>query len=550
MPAAADLNRGVAAVRAALEPLVDRITATYTGALRDLAARCAADLGPHGVTAAAGAWGGPTPEQLVAQLRQRHHAAWLERHGPRLTSVEVEAMRRTYRGMGQALGVTFELTNPVIEGQVRDLPNRSTLPDSSWEVVRESLQDSHDRGESIPQAARRLRTDAAGIGPARGRMIARTELVSIANRGSITAARLVGLGGYKTWTATNDARTRNAHALANGQTVPLDASFAVMGEALDYPGDPVGSPANIIHCRCTVTYADTPDGFNGPIVEPEGADLGPRPDAEAEPAAEQPRVADGLNIVVKVKARREVIEDVAAGIDKLHRLPPETPDVWELEVREGAHSKSGTAGKYTRARYGDGVRPLHVQVNNQRDPAPGYDPRTTFAHEYGHHLDHWYLRNPDGTLDREHFASDAAAMRAQLEDPDPAVRQRLIDSGLEEPLDPYGEAFVEFFRQVRAGNTWERLQLVQGEYGRYLRSGREVWARAYSQWVGLRTGDEAITAGAAGHVARRPEQGRRDLGLDADRWGAGLGAWPAEEFKPIAEAIDALMRAGGMMPDA
>ena len=270
---AADLNRGVAAVSAALEPLVDRLEAPVVTALRDLAGVCAESL--DGLVAAG--WEGPNPEQLTAELRQRHDAAWRARHEPKLERVQVEAMRRTYGAMGEALGLTFSLTNPVIDGQVRKLRNRSTLTGSAWEVVRESLQRSHDEGDGIPQAARRLRTDVAAIAPARGRMIARTELVSIANRGSLTAARIAGVGGWKTWLATNDARTRDAHAAAQGQTVPLDDTFTVMGEALDYPGDPIGSPSNIIHCRCTVTYADTPDGFTGEVREDPGDELGPVP---------------------------------------------------------------------------------------------------------------------------------------------------------------------------------------------------------------------------------------------------------------------------------
>jgi hypothetical protein len=36
--------------------------------------------------------------------------------------------------------------------------------------------------------------------------------------------------------------------------VGKDEPFIVMGEQLDYPGDPVGSAGNVINCRCTQIY--------------------------------------------------------------------------------------------------------------------------------------------------------------------------------------------------------------------------------------------------------------------------------------------------------
>jgi len=58
----------------------------------------------------------------------------------------------------------------------------------------------------------------------------------------------------KVWMANHDAKTRPDHAEADGQEVGMDESFDVGGEQLMYPGDPAGSPGNIINCRCTVYY--------------------------------------------------------------------------------------------------------------------------------------------------------------------------------------------------------------------------------------------------------------------------------------------------------
>jgi len=58
-------------------------------------------------------------------------------------------------------------------------------------------------------------------------------------------------GEAKEWLATQDDKVRDAHAAADGQKVPIDESFDVGGEQLEYPGDVAGSPENVINCRCT-----------------------------------------------------------------------------------------------------------------------------------------------------------------------------------------------------------------------------------------------------------------------------------------------------------
>jgi uncharacterized protein with gpF-like domain len=55
----------------------------------------------------------------------------------------------------------------------------------------------------------------------------------------------------KQWVAVGDSVTRDAHLEADGQVVPVDTAFIVMGESLMYPGDSAGSPGNIINCRCS-----------------------------------------------------------------------------------------------------------------------------------------------------------------------------------------------------------------------------------------------------------------------------------------------------------
>jgi hypothetical protein len=62
-------------------------------------------------------------------------------------------------------------------------------------------------------------------------------------------------GLQKSWLATSDTRTRDGHLFAHRQTVAVDEPFKIPErsgkiEKLQYPTDPIGSPNNVIQCRC------------------------------------------------------------------------------------------------------------------------------------------------------------------------------------------------------------------------------------------------------------------------------------------------------------
>ncbi len=59
----------------------------------------------------------------------------------------------------------------------------------------------------------------------------------------------------KTWITKMDGREREAHGIANLQTVKLTADFLVGGENLQHPGDRNGTLANIIKCRCIMIFS-------------------------------------------------------------------------------------------------------------------------------------------------------------------------------------------------------------------------------------------------------------------------------------------------------
>lgn len=68
---------------------------------------------------------------------------------------------------------------------------------------------------------------------------------------SVISGNVAIIISHKLWVTVGDDRVRPAHAVADGQIVPTTLKYKVGGELLSYPGDPTGSPENIINCRCS-----------------------------------------------------------------------------------------------------------------------------------------------------------------------------------------------------------------------------------------------------------------------------------------------------------
>lgn len=111
-----------------------------------------------------------------------------------------------------------------------------------------ATQRGFDEGLGTDAIARVIRDVTPGLSRSRAHIIARTESHGAANYGANAAAKETGLQILKEWVASQDERTREAHAEADGQTVQMDEPFIVGGEALMYPGDPGGSAENVINC--------------------------------------------------------------------------------------------------------------------------------------------------------------------------------------------------------------------------------------------------------------------------------------------------------------
>lgn len=171
------------------------------------------------------------------------------------TSVEVDAL------------INLNITN--FQKQVADLKSDYILATTTKEISRnlanstlELLNDGKEinRLNTAALTKQKLNTSVEG----RATTIAITETQNMAESSKdIEEKTLINenviLGGIvlsqvlrDVWITNLDEKTREAHVMAFMQEKLPYEKFMVGGEFLDYPGDPAGSPANIMNCRCSM----------------------------------------------------------------------------------------------------------------------------------------------------------------------------------------------------------------------------------------------------------------------------------------------------------
>ena len=144
------------------------------------------------------------------------------------------------------------------------------ITDTTRSQIQGVLDQGYNEGWGTDQIASAVEgLYLTSIIPYRSEVIARTEIVRASNYGSHMGAKKTGLKLNKEWIATPGARTRPAHAAANGQTVGIDDPFIVDGDKLMYPGDTsLGAKAsNVIQCRCASGYVRSAETLK-PVEKP------------------------------------------------------------------------------------------------------------------------------------------------------------------------------------------------------------------------------------------------------------------------------------------
>ena len=147
--------------------------------------------------------------------------------------------------------------------QLLPLPRKGTKSyerwidrDTRWNYrkVRSAFTQSLLQGESIPHMAKRLQTvtDMSNSAAVRN---ARTMTTAAESAGRIDRyheAQDMGIEMQKTWVATLDDRTRDAHIELDGVTIDVDEDFVNSIGKIAYPADPHADPENTYNCRCTL----------------------------------------------------------------------------------------------------------------------------------------------------------------------------------------------------------------------------------------------------------------------------------------------------------
>lgn len=120
------------------------------------------------------------------------------------------------------------------------------IQQSVTDAVVAGLARGYTTGELIAAVA----ATVVGTGGAKAAAAAASAARAAASAARVFVFNLAGVSYWQAWITMEDARVRHDHAEAHGQLVPVGGLFAVGGEFLRYPCDPLGSAAQTINCRC------------------------------------------------------------------------------------------------------------------------------------------------------------------------------------------------------------------------------------------------------------------------------------------------------------
>lgn len=146
---------------------------------------------------------------------------------------------------------------------LRERQNRlRDVADSVFEGIRSEIEAGLEAGDTMDQLAARVRAAFNEASRSRAKRIAMTETAAAYGVGRQEGMTQAGVR-FKRWLTSGGDNVRPAHMEANNQTVGTEEAFDVGGESLMHPGDPAGSPGNIINCHCVaVAVADPDEGLN------------------------------------------------------------------------------------------------------------------------------------------------------------------------------------------------------------------------------------------------------------------------------------------------
>lgn len=185
-----------------------------------------------------------------------------EREVERLMTALEQIARAGWEDSARQLGVDipFDPSDSILQDQLARTRNLMVrTPDEVYRRIINELGVAVANGEGVDAQAARVRhvLDVTGTEnwPARARTVAVTEVHRAYNMGAVAAAQRIQQQEQATilikyWVSRDDSAVRPEHRLADGQPKLVSQPFIVGGEPLMAPGDPSGSPWNVINCRC------------------------------------------------------------------------------------------------------------------------------------------------------------------------------------------------------------------------------------------------------------------------------------------------------------
>lgn len=183
----------------------------------------------------------------------------------RLITALEQMAKAGWEDAAHQLGVNlpFDRSDPLLHDALQRTRNLMVrTPDEVYKQIIKELGKGHKLGETPELLAARVRkildVNGAENWPARAQTVAVTEVHRAFNFGGLAASQRIQAREQrqltKRWDSKDDSAVRPAHRRADGQLRPVSQPFLVMGEALMMPGDPAGSPSNVINCRCKAIF--------------------------------------------------------------------------------------------------------------------------------------------------------------------------------------------------------------------------------------------------------------------------------------------------------
>jgi SPP1 gp7 family putative phage head morphogenesis protein len=199
-------------------------------------------------------------DPLGIEEAEQEHKQRLDKLLNRMWNESADQMiEQTFGVRQKALLGSFEPTigvNSIMRDYTRIFGLKKIVQIASTTIkqVRGLINRGIDEGLSERETSRLLREQAPILSASRAQTIARTETHAAANYAVQESFKSTGIEARREWVSAEDERTREDHKEANGQIVGINEPFIVGSDELMYPGDPSGSPEQVINCRCAVVF--------------------------------------------------------------------------------------------------------------------------------------------------------------------------------------------------------------------------------------------------------------------------------------------------------